>query len=236
MLEMYNTSPTTKERPARWRETWKSYRNQQKYIDGTWFGAILIKHVAPLFVDTVTLGFLLKSDTPFFHEVASRTNQYLTQTRFLKNWLWKIWETEEDLALVWPSPENDSAAWQKFHRHNSPRHIFRCRLQSYGYSVTVNTKPLTWQDEEDSGNEGQDGAMGPDVADVAEHEADEHKEEADQREGCGRTDHFWKQTGKADQLFWGQVKDIDTGPMVCCHHAPTLIIGTALTNITTLLL
>lgn len=43
--------------------------------------------------------------------------------------------------------------------------------------------------------------MGSDVADVAEHEADEHEEEADQREGCGRADHLWKQTGKADQLF-----------------------------------
>lgn len=37
--------------------------------------------------------------------------------------------------------------------------------------------------------------MGPDVADVAEHEADEHEEEADQREGCGGADHLWKQTG-----------------------------------------
>lgn len=31
--------------------------------------AILIRHVAPLFVDTVTLGFLLKSDTLIFGEL-----------------------------------------------------------------------------------------------------------------------------------------------------------------------
>lgn len=34
--------------------------------------------------------------------------------------------------------------------------------------------------------------MGSDVADVAEDKADEHEEEADQREGCGGADHLWK--------------------------------------------
>ena len=39
--------------------------------------------------------------------------------------------------------------------------------------------------------------MGTDVADVTEHKTDEHKEEADQREWCGRTDHLWKKTRKS---------------------------------------
>lgn len=55
----------------------------------------------------------------------------------------------------------------------------------------------TWQDEEDSRDEGQDGAMGTDVADVIEYKTDEHKEEADQREWCGRTNHLWKNTRKS---------------------------------------
>lgn len=33
--------------------------------------------------------------------------------------------------------------------------------------------------------------MGTDVADVAEDKSDEHEEETDQREGCGRADHLW---------------------------------------------
>lgn len=57
-------------------------------------------------------------------------------------------------------------------------------------------QPITRQDEEDSGDEGQDGAMGPNVADVAEHKADEHEEKADQRERSGRADHLCKQADK----------------------------------------
>lgn len=38
--------------------------------------------------------------------------------------------------------------------------------------------------------------MGSDVANVTEYKTNEHKEEADQREGCGRTDHLWKKTRK----------------------------------------
>lgn len=57
-------------------------------------------------------------------------------------------------------------------------------------------KPVTWKDEEDSGDEGQDGAMRPDVADVAEHKADEHEEKADQRERSGRADHLCKRADK----------------------------------------
>lgn len=33
--------------------------------------------------------------------------------------------------------------------------------------------------------------MRPNVADVAQDEANEHEEEADQREGGGRADHLW---------------------------------------------
>lgn len=57
-------------------------------------------------------------------------------------------------------------------------------------------KPITWQDKEDSGDKGQDGAMRPDVADIAEHKADEHEEKADQRERSGRADHLCKQADK----------------------------------------
>lgn len=40
--------------------------------------------------------------------------------------------------------------------------------------------------------------MGSDVADVAEDETDEHEEETDQREGRGRTDHFWRRRRRKD--------------------------------------
>lgn len=39
--------------------------------------------------------------------------------------------------------------------------------------------------------------MGPDVADVAQDEADEHEEEADQREGGGRADHLCGERSRA---------------------------------------
>lgn len=38
--------------------------------------------------------------------------------------------------------------------------------------------------------------MRPNVADVAEDEADEHEEEADQREGGGRADHLWQERSR----------------------------------------
>lgn len=38
--------------------------------------------------------------------------------------------------------------------------------------------------------------MRPDVADIAEHKADEHEEKADQRERSGRADHLCKQADK----------------------------------------
>lgn len=38
--------------------------------------------------------------------------------------------------------------------------------------------------------------MRPNVADVAQDEADEHEEEADQREGGGRADHLWGERGR----------------------------------------
>lgn len=43
--------------------------------------------------------------------------------------------------------------------------------------------------------------MWADVADVAQDEADEHEEEADQREGGGRADHLWWERSR------GQVRD-----------------------------
>lgn len=57
----------------------------------------------------------------------------------------------------------------------------------------VKPKPSTWQDEEDSRNKSQDGAMWSDVADVTEYKTNEHEEEADQRKRCGRTDHLWNE-------------------------------------------
>lgn len=50
---------------------------------------------------------------------------------------------------------------------------------------------LTREDEEDPRDEGKDGPVRPNVADVAQDEANEHEEEADQREGGGRADHLW---------------------------------------------
>lgn len=39
--------------------------------------------------------------------------------------------------------------------------------------------------------------MRPNVANVAQDEANEHEEEADQREGGGRTDHLWWERSRA---------------------------------------
>ena len=65
--------------------------------------------------------------------------------------------------------------------------------------VKSKPRPVTGQDKEDSRNKGQDGAMRSDVADVAEHKADEHEEEADQRERCGRADHLWKEEEEREE-------------------------------------
>lgn len=48
----------------------------------------------------------------------------------------------------------------------------------------------TWQDEEDAGNEGQDGALRPDVPDVTDDEGGEDEEQRDHWEGRGRPHHF----------------------------------------------
>lgn len=48
----------------------------------------------------------------------------------------------------------------------------------------------TREDEENPRDEGQDGPVRPNVADVVEEEADEHEEEAEQREGSGRAGHL----------------------------------------------
>ena len=68
-----------------------------------------------------------------------------------------------------------------------------------GYSMCLmNQRTQQWwmwrtgEDEEDSRNEGQDGAVGSHVADVVEDEADEHEEQADQGEGRGRANHLWE--------------------------------------------
>lgn len=49
----------------------------------------------------------------------------------------------------------------------------------------------TWQDEEYSRNEGEDGALRPDVSDVADDEGREDEEQGDHGEGSGSSDHFW---------------------------------------------
>lgn len=50
----------------------------------------------------------------------------------------------------------------------------------------------TWEDEEDSRDKSQDGAVWPNVADVAENKTDEHEEKTDQRERSGWADHLWR--------------------------------------------
>lgn len=50
---------------------------------------------------------------------------------------------------------------------------------------------LTRQDEEDSRNEGQNGPLWADVADVADDEGGEHEEEADHGEGGGCAHGLW---------------------------------------------
>lgn len=61
---------------------------------------------------------------------------------------------------------------------------------------------LTRQDEEYPRDKGEDGPVRPNVADVAQDEADKHEEEADQREGGGRADHLWgeRSRGKREQV------------------------------------
>lgn len=49
---------------------------------------------------------------------------------------------------------------------------------------------LTREDEEDAGDKGQDGPVRTDVSDVAQDKPNEHEEETDQRERCGRANHF----------------------------------------------
>lgn len=52
----------------------------------------------------------------------------------------------------------------------------------------------TWQDEEDSRDKRQYGAVGPNVPNIVEHKTDEHEEQTDQGEGRGWTDHLWRET------------------------------------------
>ena len=49
----------------------------------------------------------------------------------------------------------------------------------------------TWQYEEYSRNKGEDGALRPDVSDVADDEGREDEEQGDHGEGSGGPDHFW---------------------------------------------
>lgn len=53
----------------------------------------------------------------------------------------------------------------------------------------------TWQDEEYSGHEGEDGALRPDVSNVADDKSGEDEEQGDHGEGSGSSDHFWR-TGR----------------------------------------
>lgn len=50
----------------------------------------------------------------------------------------------------------------------------------------------TWEDEEDAGHKGQDGALRSDVSDVTDDEGGEDKEQRHHREGGGRTHHLWR--------------------------------------------
>lgn len=59
----------------------------------------------------------------------------------------------------------------------------------------------TWEDEEDPRDEGQDGSMRPNMADIVEYEADKHEEEADQRERSGRADHLWEDSDVECSLY-----------------------------------
>ena len=54
------------------------------------------------------------------------------------------------------------------------------------------SRPLTWEDEEDSRDEGQDGALGPNVSDVADDKRGEDEEQGHHGEGRGRPHHFWE--------------------------------------------
>lgn len=49
----------------------------------------------------------------------------------------------------------------------------------------------TWQYEEDPGDEGEDGALRPDVSDVADDEGREDEEQRHHGEGRGGPDHFF---------------------------------------------
>lgn len=57
-------------------------------------------------------------------------------------------------------------------------------------SARAKTVPLTREDKEDAGDKGQDCPVGTDVSNVAQDEANEHEEEADQGERRGRANHF----------------------------------------------
>lgn len=59
----------------------------------------------------------------------------------------------------------------------------------------------TWQDEEDSWNEGQYGAVGADMSDIIEHKSNEHEEKADQWEGSGWANHFCNNIKKKHYSF-----------------------------------
>lgn len=48
----------------------------------------------------------------------------------------------------------------------------------------------TWEDEEDAGHKGQDGALRPDVTDVTDDEGREDKEQRHHREGRGCPHHL----------------------------------------------
>lgn len=54
----------------------------------------------------------------------------------------------------------------------------------------MKTTELTREDEKYAGDKGQYRPVGTNVSDVAQDKPDEHEEEADQRERCGRANHF----------------------------------------------
>lgn len=52
----------------------------------------------------------------------------------------------------------------------------------------------TWQDKEDSRDEGQNSALRADVSNITQHKANEHEEQTDQRERSSWANHFCEQT------------------------------------------
>lgn len=60
----------------------------------------------------------------------------------------------------------------------------------------------TWQDEKDSGNKCQDGALRANMAHIAEDEGSEHKEQGHHREWRSCPNHFCERTKHVSVRVW----------------------------------